>query len=114
MEALPNIRFNIAAYTDFGWKLKEFIKYTNVKLYRVIISENQKLLIKIADVYLDINYGNKSPEIADRVKMRNIPFLSFEDTADKNNTYSNYTMFGNEQIDQMVDRIKEIIATKNQ
>ncbi|WP_260985949.1 glycosyltransferase family 8 protein [Lactobacillus crispatus] len=113
VKRLPKICFNIAAYTNFGWDLLKLIKYPNVKLYQTIIGEKQKRLIKTADAYLDINYGDKVYRIIDQVKGRNIPILSFGDTADQNNTYSNYTVFDNDQVDEMVDKINEIINNQN-
>lgn len=82
-------------------------------LYQTIIGEKQKRLIKTVDAYLDINYGDKVYQIIDQVKERNIPILSFGDIADQNNTYSNYTVFGNDQVDEMVDKINEIINNQN-
>ena len=89
------------------------ISKTVLALYQTIIGEKQKRLIKTADAYLDINYGDKVYQIIDQVKERNIPILSFGDTAGQNNTYSNYTVFGNDRVDEMVDKINEIINNQN-
>lgn len=89
------------------------ISKTVLALYQTIIGEKQKRLIKTVDAYLDINYGDKVYQIIDQVKERNIPILSFGDIADQNNIYSNYTVFGNDQVDEMVDKINEIINNQN-
>lgn len=112
VKKLPNIRFNIAAYTELGWKLIESMKYPNVKLYKSIIGINQKLLISTADIYLDINYGKKSPEIINQIQKRNVPILSFASVAVDTHSYRNYTVFDDSQVDEMVKKIKEIIAKK--
>lgn len=58
------------------------ISKTVLALYQTIIGEKQKRLIKTVDAYLDINYGDKVYQIIDQFKERNIPILSFGDTAD--------------------------------
>ena len=39
---------------------------------------------------------------------KGIPILSFEDTANKDSKYSNYKIFGNDQVDQMTQEIKKL------
>ena len=47
-------------------------------------------------------------EIIDAAKEKDIPILSFESTADKNNKYSRYEVFGDDQVNQMVQRIRQL------
>ncbi|WP_223845409.1 hypothetical protein [Lactobacillus crispatus] len=54
------------------------ISKTVLALYQTIIGEKQKRLIKTADAYLDINYGDKVYQIIDQVKERNIPILGIQ------------------------------------
>ena len=53
------------------------ISKTVLALYQTIIGEKQKRLIKTADAYLDINYGDKVYQIIDQVKERNIIFWGY-------------------------------------
>ena len=59
-------------------------------------------------MYLDINYYQKDDNVLQQIQAKGIPILSFEDTASKENKYSNYKVFGNDQVDQMVQEIKKL------
>ena len=47
-------------------------------------------------------------EVIEQIKEKDIPILSFESTADKNNKYSRYEVFGDDQVNQMVQRIRQL------
>jgi lipopolysaccharide biosynthesis glycosyltransferase len=112
IKALPDVCFNIGAYTDAAWILTELVKYPNLKLYTNIIGSNVQHLINQADVYLDINFGPKEKEVINRVKAQNIPILTFKYTSDQENTYGDYTIFDDDDIAGMAARIKKILAEK--
>lgn len=109
IQKLPNIRFNVAAHTEVGWPLKELLKYPNYRVYPGVIDDNLDYLVNVADVYLDINYGEKDAAIIDRIKKRQLPILSFTETADHDSKYGNYQIFANDDLDGMVQKILEIV-----
>lgn len=113
IKALPDFCFNVGIYTDTAWILTELVKYPNFKLYTNIIGSNVQHLIDQADVYLDINFGPKETEVVSRVKAHDIPILTFKYTSDQGNTYGNYTIFGDDDVDGMADRIRQIIVKKH-
>lgn len=113
IKKLPDYHFNIAAWTEMAWELKVIVKYPNVNLYPNVIWKRLENIFDKMNVYLDINRGSKEKDIINHVEDEKIPVLAFEDTADNSNKYSNYTIFGNDQIDEMVDKIKEIGQIQN-
>jgi hypothetical protein len=59
-------------------------------------------------LYLDINYYQKDENVLRQIEEKGIPILSLEDTANKDSKYSNYKVFGNDQVDRMVQEIKNL------
>lgn len=92
-----------------GWPLKELLKYPNYRVYPSVIDDNLDYLVNAADVYLDINYGEKDAAIIDRIKKRQLPILSFAETADHDSKHGNYQIFANDDLDGMVQKILEIV-----
>ncbi len=91
IQKLPNIRFNIAAYTPMAFLLLKLTQYDNVRLFPTIIGKTLDREINEADIYLDINYGPKADEIIERIM--------------------NYQVFRDNQIDEMAEAIKETVKT---
>ena len=111
IQKLPNIRFNIAAYTPMAFLLLKLTQYDNVRLFPTIIGKTLDREINEADIYLDINYGPKADEIIERIMKRRIPIFSFDQTKSQNLDYDNYHVFPDNQIDEMVEAIKETVKT---
>lgn len=86
--------------------MKELLKYPNYSIFPHIIGKNLTSLIKNADLYLDINYGGNDQNVINRVEEKEIPVITFADTADRESDYSNYHVFDDDQVDEMVDFIK--------
>ena len=84
------------------------MKYPNVTVYPAIIYARVEELIKNCELYLDINYYQKDENVLRQIEDKGIPILSFEDTANKDSEYSNYKVFGNDQVDRMVQEIKNL------
>lgn len=108
-EALPNYEFNVGAYTLMGFKLIRALRYPNVHLYPSITAYGQNKMFKEADGYLDINYGGKNEDVIERYVNKNIPILSFDEVAtDKFRDRDNYHIFGNDDLDGMINVIRTI------
>lgn len=110
VKRLPNIRFNIAAYTPMGWLLIGLTRYDNVHLYPNIVGERLTKLIDTCDIYLDTNYGPKEKEVIRRITQKNIPMYSFEASKSQDLDYNNYHLFKNGQINEMADAIQNYIT----
>lgn len=109
IQKLPNIRFNIAAYTPMAFLLLKLTQYDNVRLFPTIIGKTLDREINEADIYLDINYGPKADEIIERIMKRRIPIFSFDQTKSQNLDYDNYQVFRDNQIDEMADVIQKLV-----
>ena len=109
IQKLPNIRFNIAAYTPMAFLLLKLIQYDNVRVFPTIMEKDLDREINEADIYLDINYGPKADEIIERIMKRRVPIFSFDQTKSQNLDYNNYHVFPDNQIDEMAEAIKKVV-----
>ena len=108
IKKLPEVHFNIAAWTEMAPKLLNLLKYPNVTVYPAIIYPRLQHLIKKCNLYLDINYYQKDTDVLKQIQARDIPIMSFDDTANKEMNYSQYKIFGNDQTGEMVRDIKKL------
>nr|WP_324255427.1 SP_1767 family glycosyltransferase [Limosilactobacillus reuteri] len=111
IQKLPNIHFNIAAYTKMGFSLIKLTEYDNVTLYPAVSQKDLDKLVNRADVYLDINYGPKADEVVERIVQKNIPIFVFDQTKSPDINYDNYQVFHDDQIDEMATAINNTIKT---
>ena len=111
IQKMPNIRFNIAAYTGMAFLLLKLTQYDNVRLFPTIIGKTLDKEIDQADIYLDINYGPKANEVIERIVQKNIPIFAFDQTKSQNLNYDNYQVFPDDQIDEMATSINNIVKT---
>lgn len=110
VQALPELRFNIAAPTKMGQKLTYFSKFTNVKLYQEIIPQKENLLIRTADLYLDINRLPKEKSVLEAVAQRQIPILTFSSLASDQDNDLKEEVFPDQGTKAMIAHIKTIFA----
>ncbi|WP_225420863.1 glycosyltransferase family 8 protein [Limosilactobacillus reuteri] len=111
IQKMPNIKFNIAAYTGMAFLLLKLTQYDNVRLFPTIIGKTLDKEINQADVYLDINYGPKADEVVERMMKGRIPIFSFEQTKSPDLNYDNYQVFHDDQVDEMATLINNAIKT---
>lgn len=113
IQKLPNVRFNIASYTNMSWLLEKLVKYDNVQLYPFVMNPTLDNLISNADFSLDINYL-KEDDVTEKIINQQKPILSFEETKNNNISYDKYYVFANDAQDEMVEAIKKIIDKKKE
>ncbi|MCC4382406.1 SP_1767 family glycosyltransferase [Limosilactobacillus reuteri] len=111
VQKLPNVRFNIAAYTEMAFLLLKLTQYDNVRLFPTIIGKTLDKEINQADVYLDINYGPNANEVVERIVQKNIPIFAFDQTKSPDLNYDNYHVFHDDQIDEMASAISDTVKT---
>lgn len=111
VQKMPNIRFNIAAYTGMAFLLLKLTQYDNVRLFPTIIGKTLDKEINEADVYLDINYGPNANEVVERIVQKNIPIFSFDQTKSSDLNYDNYHVFHDDQVDEMASAISDTVKT---
>lgn len=113
IQKLPNVRFNIASYTNMSWLLEKLVKYDNVQLYPFVMNPTLDNLISNADFSLDINYL-KEDDVTEKIINQQKPILSFEETKNNNISYDKYYVFANDAQVEMVEAIKKIIDKKKE
>ncbi|MCW3763267.1 SP_1767 family glycosyltransferase [Weissella confusa] len=112
IQKMPNIKFNIAAYTGMAFLLLKLTKYDNVQLYPNVIAKTLSNLIDQTSVYLDINYGSKADEVVERIVQKNIPIFTFDQTKSPDVNYDHYQVFHDDKVNEMAAAISEIVKGK--
>lgn len=110
--ALPQITFNIAAWTIMGEKLIKLVRYSNVHLYPSVVGPELEILEKRADCYLDINYGDKENTVIDSFVNQEKPIFSFDSTASDEYFQNGEIRFKDDEVKAMVNAIKETINSQ--
>lgn len=80
VEQLPDLTFHIAALTEMSTKLMFFDKYSNVKLYPNVNSQQINELWQLADYYLDINYQSEILTATRQAFLNQMLILGFNET----------------------------------
>lgn len=78
--SLPEITFNIAAWTDMGEKLLALSVHENVRLYPQVVPPVLHQLEEKANLYLDINHGQEVQSVLEKMQKNDVPILSFSST----------------------------------
>lgn len=107
VKALPNCTFHIAAWTNMGGGLTDFVKYPNVHLYPSAVRFIVDQLIKHADAYLDINYETKDNDHLNAFQATGKPIYSFDEVNSSIKDAVNYHSFANDDVNGMVAAIKK-------
>lgn len=94
--ALPQYQFHIGAYTNMGRPLLKLGQYNNVILHPKIMYQSVLQLISEVDIYLDVNYGEKFPDVIERAKDCHKPILAFDTT--KNHIHVDDIFYNAEQL----------------
>lgn len=108
VQALPEWHFYICAYTSMGWSLVKMSQYPNVTLYPNVLKYRLDELINKCDGYLDINYGPKDEKFLERFVQSDKPMMTFDNVKSNQEYGSNYHIFHDKQVAEMVKFIKEL------
>lgn len=106
---LPNITFNIAAWTPMGGRLMDLTRYPNIHLYPNVVGRVLDELKATANCYLDINYGGKEMQVMDAFVNQQKPLLAFEDTATAEYRERGEQVFANDAVQEMINQIQQTI-----
>lgn len=109
ISALPNVTFNIAAWTEMGGKLTKLVKYSNVHLFESVAKTVVPQLIQNSNAYLDINYGPKDDNFIQKFSETGKPILSFNETNSRIKDNNNYTSFADNNSTEMINKIKSVL-----
>ena len=109
VKALPQVTFNVVAWTNMGGKLIRLIKYQNVHLYQSAGHPVTDQLMQTANAYLDINYGQKDDNFVADFQKTGKPIYSFDSVNSQMKDAINYHSFQDSDVDGLIAAIKKTI-----
>ena len=112
-EALPEVKFHVAAITEMSGKLLAHEKYENVVMYPNIKMSTLENLFWECDFYLDINHENEIVEALRKAFMFNQLIFAFNETAHCLPYTATENRFDARDYKKLVYRIKGLVNDKN-
>lgn len=107
VQALPQIRFRIAAWTKVSPQLLKMISYPNVELAPTIAGQLLNEWLRDACAYLDINAGNKEFQFMKQMNQAGKPVLSFSGVVDNSDHLTDQLIFEDHDVQGMIKQIQE-------
>lgn len=106
-EHLPNVVFQVAAWTDMGPKLYDLSnRYPNIQLYPAISRDKLERLKENMDVYLDINLLTSTADIVAEMVQLSKPILAFYKSQNGNN---GQRLYSSEHPERMLADLQKLI-----
>ena len=106
-EQLPNVVFQVAAWTAMGPKLYDLSnRYPNIQLYPVISRDKLEELKEKMDVYLDINLLTSTADIVAEITHLSKPILAFYKSQNGNN---GQRLYSSEYPERMLADLQKLI-----
>ena len=112
-EALPEVKFHVAALTEMSAKLMAHEKYENVVMYPNVKMSVLDKLFWDCDFYLDINHEGEIVEATRRAFLHNQIILCFNETAHGLTYTATENRFTASDYRKMVYRIKGLLKEKD-
>lgn len=106
-EQLPNVVFQVAAWTAMGPKLYDLSnRYPNIQLYPAISRDKLEELKEKMDVYLDINLLTSTADIVVEITHLSKPILAFYKSQNGNN---GQRLYSSEHPERMLADLQKLI-----
>ena len=106
-EHLPNVVFQVAAWTDMGPKLYDLSnRYPNIQLYPAISRDELEGLKENMDAYLDINLLTSTADIVAEMAQLSKPILAFYKSQNGNN---GQRLYSSEHPERMLADLQKLI-----
>ena len=106
-EHLPNVVFQVAAWTDMGPKLYDLSnRYPNIQLYPAISRDKLEELKENMDAYLDINLVSSTANIVAEMAQLSKPILAFYKSQNGNN---GQRLYSSEHPERMLADLQKLI-----
>ena len=106
-EQLPNVVFQVAAWTDMGPKLYDLSnRYPNIQLYPAISRDELEGLKENMDAYLDINLLTSTADIVAEMAQLSKPILAFYKSQNGNN---GQRLYSSEHPERMLADLQKLI-----
>ena len=107
-EHLPNVVFQVAAWTDMGRKLYDLSnRYPNIQLYPAISRDKLEELKEKMDVYLDINLLTSTADMVAEMTHLSKPILAFYKSQNGNN---GQRLYSSEHPERMLADLQKLIT----
>ncbi|MBP3263563.1 accessory Sec system glycosylation chaperone GtfB [Pseudobutyrivibrio sp.] len=114
LEALPEVKFHVAALTEMSAKLLAHEKYDNAILYPNIKMSTLNSLFVRCDFYLDINHEGEIVDATRRAFIQNQLILAFNETSHGGTYTALCNRFSSKDYSKLVHRIKEVLTDKEE
>ena len=106
-EQLPNVVFQVAAWTSMGPKLYDLSnRYPNIQLYPAISRDKLEELKENMDAYLDINLVSSTADIVSEITHLSKPILAFYKSQNGNN---GQRLYSSEHPERMLADLQKLI-----
>ena len=106
-EQLPNVVFQVAAWTSMGPKLYDLSnRYPNIQLYPAISRDKLEELKGNMDAYLDINLVSSTADIVSEMTRLSKPILAFYKSQNGNN---GQRLYSSEHPERMLADLQKLI-----
>lgn len=112
-EALPHVRFHVAAITEMSDKLLSHEQYGNVVMYPNIRMDMLESLFWECDFYLDINHEGEIVDATRKAFLHNLLIMTFNETAHALSYTAVENRFEISDYQVMAHRIKGLLEDKN-
>lgn len=109
VEALPQVKFHIAALTEMSTKLLAMEQYENVHLYPGAKTEVIQALFSDCDIYLDINHANEIVSALERAFLFNQVIFAFSNTLHNRDMTDVENIYSPQEADRMVQDIRRAL-----
>lgn len=106
VEALPQMRFHIAALTEMSEKLTSMESYGNVSLYPGVRMSVLEELFETCDYYLDINRESEIVSAVYRAFLHNHLIFAFEETMHNRDYVAAEHIYASHDVREMIGDIK--------
>lgn len=113
LEALPQVKFHVAALTEMSGKLLSHEKYENVIMYPNIKMSTLDNLFWECDFYLDINHEGEIVSATRKAFIHNQLILAFKETSHGPSYTAIENLFVSKDYKKLINRIKSLLADKD-
>jgi len=112
LEALPEVKFHVAALTEMSAKLMSHEKYSNARMYPNVRPGMLEMLYAKCDFYLDINHANEIVDALRQAFINNQIILGFEETKHNAMYTLSENLFEIADYEKMIAKIKALISSE--
>lgn len=109
VERLPQVTFYIGAITEMSSKLLAYSKYSNVKLFPNISDGKLDELLKICDIYLDINHSNEIFSAVRTAFEQSMLILAFKETQHQTKYIASQNTYWSAEVNGLIQKMESII-----